>query len=39
MLAVPPDFKGETGVIRMRSENPRFLPETLKLKVDKRVEV
>ena len=36
MLAVPPEFKGGTGVIKMRSENPGMLPQTLKLKVDKR---
>ena len=36
MLAVPPDFKGGTGVIKMRSENPGFLPQTLKLEVDKK---
>ena len=36
MLAVPPDFKGETGVIKLRSENPGMLPQTLKLNVDKR---
>ena len=36
MLAVPPDFKGGTGVIKMRSENPGYLPQTLKLEVDKK---
>ena len=36
MLAVPPEFKGGTGVIKLRSENPGMLPQTLKLKVDKR---
>ena len=36
MLAVPPDFTGGTGVIKMRSENQGFLPQTLKLEVDKR---
>ena len=36
MLAVPPDFTGGTGVIKLRSENPGFLPQTLKLEVDKR---
>ena len=36
MLVVPPEFKGETGVIKLRSENPGMLPQTLKLNVDKR---
>ena len=36
MLAVPPDFTKGTGVIKLRSENPGFLPQTLKLEVDKR---
>ena len=36
MLAVPPDFKGGTGVIKLRSENQGFLPQTLKLQVDKK---
>ena len=36
MLAVPPDFTGGTGVIKLRSENPGFLPQTLKLEVNKR---
>ena len=36
MLAVPPDFKGGTGVIKLRSENQGMLPQTLKLEVDKR---
>ena len=36
MLALPPDFTGGTGVIKMRNENPGFLPQTLKLEVDKR---
>ena len=36
MLAVPSEFKGRTGVIKLRSENPGQLPQTLKLEVDKR---
>ena len=36
MLALPPDFKGGTGVIKLRSENQGMLPQTLKLEVDKR---
>ena len=35
MLAVPPEFNGGTGVIKLRSENPGQLPQTLKLEVDK----
>ena len=36
MLVVAPEFKGGTGVIKLRSENPGMLPQTLKLNVDKR---
>ena len=36
MLAVPPELKGGTGVIKLRSENPGQLPQTLKLEVDKK---
>ena len=36
MLAVPPEFKGGTGVIKLRSEKRGLLPQTLKLNVDKR---
>ena len=36
MLAVPSEFKGGTGVIKLRGKNPGLLPQTLKLEVDKR---
>ena len=36
MLAVPPEFKGGTGVIKLGSENPGQLPQTLKMEADKK---
>ena len=36
MLAVPSEFKGGTGVIKLGGKNPGLLPQTLKLEVDKR---
>ena len=39
MLLVPPDFQGGTAVVKLRSENPGALPQTLKLYLDKREKV
>ena len=36
MLLVPPGFQGGTAVVKLRSENPGALPQTLKLDLDKR---
>ena len=36
MLAVPPEFKGGTGVTKLRSENPGQLLQSLKLEVYKK---
>ena len=36
MLSLPPQFKGRTAIVKLRSKNPGALPQTLKLDFDKK---
>ena len=36
MLSLPPEFKGGTAIVKLRSENLGALPQTLKLDFDKK---